>query len=219
MYVKYLFIILLFISTNLFGYSTDSLYTEIRGDSLVAYFYDEVNCRFSPLINYSVSDNIISIVAHDTSTEYVTCQVIKSYNIPIINLTSGHYQIKLFFKYNYRFYNPDSLYLINSIEIDYVKSGLQNMHKSNDLNFDLLYCYPNPFNSNLSIKFILSNPSSVQLTIFNNLGQYIYMHNYSFLPVGSYNIYYNFDSFSSGVYLIYLKTDNFIQKQLVTLLK
>ena len=176
MYNKYFLIVLLLISQNLFGITSDSLYTEIRNDTLLIHFFDEVNCMFSPIINYSISENIISIVAHDTSTEYVTCENIKAYSVPIIGLASGHYQINLYFKYTFHYYDPDSLYLINSTEIDYIKTGVQNYNtddKITDIKMNFLYCYPNPFNSSLGIKFILPAPSKVQLIIFNNIGQCI----------------------------------------------
>ena len=112
--------------------------------------------------------------------------------------------------------------MINSTEIDYIKTGVQNYNTDDnitDIKMNLLYCYPNPFNSSLGIKFILPVPSKVQLIIFNNIGQCISRLEYPELQQGEHNLSYDFSFLSSGIYLIYLKTDQSVQKRLVTFIK
>ncbi len=123
--LKFHFItLLLLISINKsFGFTRDSLYTEIRNDTLFVFDMNEVNSEFSPVITYTIEDSIITIIEHDTSTNYTTGQWVKIFCTPIIGLNEGHYSIDIFYQYDFAYYVPDSLYFRGSIEVDFCKKS------------------------------------------------------------------------------------------------
>ena len=106
--------------------------------------------------------------------------------------------------------NPDLKVLtdIDSTSTDISDEEHNSLHSKN---LRLLNPYPNPVNINknqqVSIQFILSEPSDVQIKIYNILGQEIYSSNLNNLPP---NIYIkkwncrnrNNDYVSSGIYFI-----------------
>ncbi|MFA6596140.1 MAG: T9SS type A sorting domain-containing protein [Ignavibacteriaceae bacterium] len=79
--------------------------------------------------------------------------------------------------------------------------------------------YPNPFNSTVTLKFILPNAGFTEISVHNILGQKIKTILEEYKPSGNYNITYNDDNLSSGVYLVILKQDQRLSKEKIILLK
>ena len=75
-------------------------------------------------------------------------------------------------------------------------------------NFDLLNIYPNPFNSSSTIKYNVSKRSSVDLSIYNVLGQKISNPVKQFHEQGSYSYRFNAESLRSGIYFCVLSLDD-----------
>lgn len=214
----YLTIFLIFIANHSFSLPFDSLYVNIQNDTLFVYDINEVNCMFSPIINYTIENNVIKIVEHDTSKKWTTCQNVKTFCIPITGLTEGHYIINIYYKYDCRNYDPDSLYFRGSIEVDFIINKIEpNTNKIMDYN--LFNCYPNPFNSSLNINYRLNHLSNIEIDIFNELGQYIHQIEKSNKKEGDYHINCNFKSLQSGVYIIKLSSNKFCLTKKVTLIK
>lgn len=70
--------------------------------------------------------------------------------------------------------------------------------------FELYQNYPNPFNGNTAIWFSLSQTSSVQLSIFNTLGELLSRYDLGTLPTGNHQVLWTPNSTSSGIYLYQL---------------
>ena len=85
--------------------------------------------------------------------------------------------------------------------------------------FRLLPCYPNPFNSTLTIPFTIPFQSDVQISIYNLLGQKIHQVIYPMLTSGIHQIQWNPSSNASGLYFIQLISPNGESQQKVLLIK
>lgn len=92
------------------------------------------------------------------------------------------------------------------------------------LKSELLPCYPNPFNPETHIQFVLASDSEVALNIFDLKGRCIWQHEVHELPAGSYSVVWNGtdhkgQSLPSGIYLISLQSGHTQSMQKVMLLK
>jgi hypothetical protein len=71
-----------------------------------------------------------------------------------------------------------------------------------------LKCYPNPFNPELTISFTISEPSEIEINIFNVKGQLVDVVLQERKTCGFYSISWNAINYSSGLYFIQLKQNN-----------
>jgi parallel beta-helix repeat protein len=83
----------------------------------------------------------------------------------------------------------------------------------------LLPCYPNPFNSTLTIPFTIPIQGNVQISIYNLLGQRVHQFDLSALQVGVHQIQWNANSNASGLYFIQLISNHGESQQKVLLIK
>lgn len=74
--------------------------------------------------------------------------------------------------------------------------------------FRLFQNYPNPFNPKTIISYHLPVPSSVELSIYNILGQKLATLVSEKQPAGSYNVQWDATGFSSGVYYYKIEAGN-----------
>jgi hypothetical protein len=93
-----------------------------------------------------------------------------------------------------------------------------------EISFEILRSYPNPFNSESIINFNIYETSNVQLKIYNSLGKEIAILLDKVFSPGNYNISWDArdrlgNSLPSGVYLIVLKTKNSVRTFKSLLLK
>ncbi len=79
--------------------------------------------------------------------------------------------------------------------------------------------YPNPFNPTTRITFGLAKSASVQITIFNAIGQKIYEENYDMLSAGYHEFNLNAGNFSAGVYFYRIQTGKEMVSKKMILLK
>jgi len=80
--------------------------------------------------------------------------------------------------------------------------------------------YPNPFNSNTSIEYILPYDTQVELTIYNALGQAVnVLKNNTFQPAGSYSVIWDAQKLSSGLYFCMMKTERISKSSKMLLIK
>ena len=79
--------------------------------------------------------------------------------------------------------------------------------------------YPNPFNPTTSISYQLPVPSSVELSIYNLLGQQVATLVYGKQLAGRYIIEWDASNYSSGIYFYQLETDDFLSTKKCILLK
>jgi hypothetical protein len=83
-------------------------------------------------------------------------------------------------------------------------------------NFDLGQNYPNPFNPSTRIKFSLSEPSKVKLTVSDVLGRIVKVLVDENMPAGQYSRIFDGNELSSGVYIYSLSTGkNTLSKKMI----
>jgi hypothetical protein len=97
--------------------------------------------------------------------------------------------------------------------------GIKKLSENIPLNFELLQNYPNPFNSNSKIRFQITKPADVKLTVYDVLGRLITTIVNQKLLSGTYEVDFNGLDYPSGVYLYQLVSDKFIQSKCMILIK
>jgi len=79
--------------------------------------------------------------------------------------------------------------------------------------------YPNPFNPSTTIKFPITENSTVELTVYNQLGEFIQTLVNEEISAGNYEITFNVQNLSSGVYFYQIKANDFVSTKKLVLLK
>jgi len=85
--------------------------------------------------------------------------------------------------------------------------------------FDINRIYPNPFNPQTTIDFEISEPTMVQLNIYNLNGQKLDILKNTFTLPGNYSVIWNGTHHPSGIYFVILQSSNSIVKQKMMLIK
>jgi len=67
--------------------------------------------------------------------------------------------------------------------------------------------YPNPFSTSTTIEYELEQPSTVQITIYNHLGEQVSVINKALQPKGKLRLTWSSENLPSGIYYCVLKTD------------
>lgn len=101
-----------------------------------------------------------------------------------------------------------------------IKDELQNIPSR----FSLLQNYPNPFNPNTTIEFELERSSSIELSVYNLLGQRVYLIYQGRLGAGKHKFNWNAENnietnVSSGVYFYRLQSENQFDTKKMLLLR
>ena len=74
---------------------------------------------------------------------------------------------------------------------------------------ELMQNYPNPFRERTTISFILSKPSTVNLSVFGTLGETVtVLLNKKQMVQGKYDVVFSPSAAVSGIFFYRLKTDN-----------
>jgi hypothetical protein len=79
--------------------------------------------------------------------------------------------------------------------------------------------YPNPFNPSTTIKYALSKPEHVTLTVFNTLGQTIETLVHKPMPTGHHRVEFNDQNLPSGLYFYRLEAGEHVQTRKMLLVK
>ncbi|MCH7774913.1 MAG: T9SS type A sorting domain-containing protein [Bacteroidetes bacterium] len=79
--------------------------------------------------------------------------------------------------------------------------------------------FPNPFNPVTTIKYEIPSKATVQLNIYNTLGEVILVLVNEEKPVGYYEIEFDASSFASGVYFYRIQAGDFIETKKMILMK
>ncbi len=92
---------------------------------------------------------------------------------------------------------------------------------SNDVpsTFSLAQNYPNPFNPSTIVSFSIPNASSVNLKVYNLLGQEVATLVNDKLNAGTYTAQFNATGLASGVYFYRLEAGKFVEQRKMLLLK
>ncbi len=86
-------------------------------------------------------------------------------------------------------------------------------------NFSLKQNYPNPFNATTQIQFYLSKAATVELTIYNILGQAMTTCLYRIFPAGLHTYKFDASDFPPGLYIYQIKVENFQASRKMLLIK
>jgi hypothetical protein len=105
-------------------------------------------------------------------------------------------------------YNSKSL--ITSVEKNIVKQPRR---------MQLMPAYPNPFNPSTTIRYKLNNSSTIQIDVYNNLGQKVATLVNQKQSAGNHQLTWKPQNLSSGIYFIKVRTHNQIMVQPVTYYK
>ena len=103
----------------------------------------------------------------------------------------------------------DTIGIITSV------SGIQSQINS----FELFQNYPNPFNSSTTIKFNISEPQNVKLSVYSLLGEEVAVLINEYKSSGTYTVNFNADKLASGIYFYQLSSSGFISTRKMLLLK
>jgi lysophospholipase L1-like esterase len=79
--------------------------------------------------------------------------------------------------------------------------------------------YPNPFNSSTTVEFQLPSDRSVELAVYNLLGQKMASRNYNNLAAGRHKILLDARGWASGVYLYQIRMGEEVERGKMTLLQ
>jgi len=84
--------------------------------------------------------------------------------------------------------------------------------------FELYQNYPNPFNSTTTIKFSISEPQNVKLSVYSLLGEEVAVLMNEYKSSGMYTVNFNADKLASGIYMYSLSAGtHFLTKKLILL--
>ena len=98
-----------------------------------------------------------------------------------------------------------------------VKSRFSRFFYPNSLIINRIY--PNPFNPQATIDFEVSEPTMVQLNIYNLNGQKVDVLKNAFTLPGNYSVIWDGINYPSGIYFVILHSSNSIVKQKMMLIK
>ena len=98
---------------------------------------------------------------------------------------------------------------------------LDNHYELEISNYELMQCYPNPFNPQTTISYQLPAPSSVFITIYNINGQLVeeLVGSSTVQEAGSHFVVWNAGQHPSGIYFAKLQANSFTLTQKLSLLK
>lgn len=90
----------------------------------------------------------------------------------------------------------------------------------NPIKIQIASIFPNPFNPTTTIRFSLSKPGSVSLSVFDVVGRKVAeLEKNTAFSTGTHQIQWNASGFASGIYIIQLQSENFSDFKKVTLIK
>lgn len=82
-----------------------------------------------------------------------------------------------------------------------------------------IYNYPNPFNTSSTICFTLDKKEEVNISVYNSLGQQLFMLLNAEKNSGKHEIVFDAGSLKSGTYLYKIQTDSFVETRVMILNK
>lgn len=128
-------------------------------------------------------------------------------------------------EYSFKDENPSldgkSFYRLKQVDFDgsFTYSSEVQVEVISENSFKLEQNYPNPFNPATVLKFNISKPEFVNLTIYNLIGQKVQTVVNEFLSAGNYKYNVDASNLESGIYFYKLETRSFSQTRKMTLIK
>ena len=109
-------------------------------------------------------------------------------------------------------FEPDSSSLLTDVKEVILNNDIPST-------FELSQNYPNPFNPSTKISYSIVNPTNVNLTVYNILGQQVALLVNDFKNSGTYEVNFDASSLSSGIYIYRLESGSTVISKKMTLLK
>ncbi|MBA4312239.1 MAG: hypothetical protein C0417_06385 [Chlorobiaceae bacterium] len=226
-------IFILFVFTSSVFAGPDSLFVEIKGDTVKIWNTDVyINCCCSLRVDVSLESDSITIIQVDTAKNWCRCICPFDLFTSINGLTPGTYYVNV-----YR-YLPlgDSTFVgslsftIQNVSIPVIsytsyqsncKEAVEVQGLGQDVrNYVALYQnYPNPFNPNTTIHFELPEESHVTLKIYDMLGREVATLVNDVRKVGSYKVAFDGTKLPGGIYFYKLMSGGFAQTKRLILIK
>jgi hypothetical protein len=216
----------------------DSIFVIISGDTVHIWNTDALeNCASRFRMDVGFSADTIFVVEVDTTDIYVPCMCYYDLCASINGLQSNFYYVKVFRKLPLIF--PDTSLYIGSTSFNYGGSSVAFTTSSYQSDcdpitsveensiippkFELLLNYPNPFNPNTVISYLLPVSGQVTLKVFDILGNEVATLVNEYKTAGSYEVTWYGGSakggYGSGVYFYRLQAGPFIETRKMVLLR
>jgi hypothetical protein len=98
-------------------------------------------------------------------------------------------------------------------------TGLDNSVGASPGQINLQQNYPNPFNPSTTIRYGLPHKTTVQLSVFNTLGQQVALLQNGEQEAGYHEVRFNGSGLSSGVYFYRIRAGDFVATKRLLLLR
>ena len=108
---------------------------------------------------------------------------------------------------------------INLEIIQTAPTDINALNNTTPVNYELFQNYPNPFNPTTQFQFSVPETETVNLILFNTLGEKVETVFSERMNPGTYTLDYDAKHLSSGVYLLYMETRNYRDVIKIILLK
>ena len=170
----------------------------------IEYTQAKLNC--SDLWVNSISPpirDIGDILPNGTKTVYFTITSLDSLPHLLIDL-----EIEIF-SYGFSFWKYLKQYSVTGIDEEH----------SIPLSYNLEQNFPNPFNPSTTIRYSITEPGKVKLTLYNLLGEAVATLVNEEKPTGNYSIEFNAANLPSGVYFYQLRAGDYTLVKKMILLK
>ncbi|MEJ2196846.1 MAG: T9SS type A sorting domain-containing protein, partial [Ignavibacteriaceae bacterium] len=154
-------------------------------------------------------DNIDSIIDSSDPSDGSFTWIIPS------NIQPGNeYKIRITSRDNIEIFDEsDEYFSINrTTEVEDVFSGIPDT-------YELIQNYPNPFNSSTKIYYGLPKESSIEIIIYDVLGNLLVVNRNEKQAAGYHKIEFDASALPSGIYLYRLQADSFVETKKMVLLK
>jgi hypothetical protein len=106
----------------------------------------------------------------------------------------------------------------NHARIEYTLST-PNIGSSPPTHFELLPCFPNPFNPTTTIHFAVPHSSEIRILIYDILGREVARLADGVYPAGHHQLMWNAEAMGTGLYFVRLEADGVHQERKVLLLR
>ncbi len=107
----------------------------------------------------------------------------------------------------------------NSLDLAAGASGINTKNGRQPDRLELSQNFPNPFNPTTTIAYRIAEAGTVELSVFNALGQKVYEWKSQYQEAGFHRIRFNGEELSSGVYFYTLKSSAFIKTKKMLLVR
>lgn len=174
------------------------------------------------------SQSLNKIVIDSANLKLGDNYFIEDLNFPLEIETDDTLNLKLFFVPLSIGFKIDTLIIVSNstnspLELRLMGQGQHPTEIIDDeeelISFELLNCYPNPFNPLTTIEYAVPKRSIVKISIFNTLGEEIDILLNEEKDKGNYKIEFFAHELASGVYFYKMQADNFIATKKFILLK